>query len=80
VWCLGGGEIEGKLYLFSGEMARKTTRLEDRTLPLYASPSAKSDGGCELFGVCRICTCVKWGFLASPTGIIKCIILVRMET
>jgi hypothetical protein len=27
--------------------------------------------GCSCCGVCRVCTCIKWGFVFSPLGIIK---------
>ena len=34
--------------------------------------SGDSNGfGC--CGVCRVCTCLRWGFVATPTGIVKAV-------
>ena len=27
--------------------------------------------GISCCGVCRVCTCIKWGFVFSPLGVIK---------
>ena len=34
------------------------------------------EDGFECCGFCRVCTCLRWGFLATPTGVIKGIELV----
>ena len=34
------------------------------------------DDGFECCGFCRVCTCLRWGFLATPTGVLKAIEMV----
>ena len=37
------------------------------------------DDGFECCGFCRVCTCLRWGFLATPTGVVKGIEMVGDE-
>ena len=36
-----------------------------------AAALAEEGRGCECCGVCRVCTCLRWGVLTTPTGIVK---------
>ena len=38
--------------------------------------SGSGDDGFECCGFCRVCTCLRWGFLATPTGVVKAIEMV----
>ena len=38
---------------------------------------AEDGDGFECCGFCRVCTCLRWGFLTTPTGVVKSIELVR---
>ena len=35
--------------------------------------------GCDCCGVCRVCTCFKWGVIATPAGVLKATQFVRLR-
>ena len=41
-----------------------------------AESSGGDEDGFECCGFCRICTCLRWGFLATPTGVLKAVEMV----
>ncbi len=44
--------------------------------PLPSYDANNGEKGCNICGFCNICVCLRWGFLSSPTGILKAIELV----